>query len=151
MWNWRRALLLLGLTGWCSSHAATEALAPTPRITSTPVQFTIRICEGTEDLKFWFNDEAMEQWNTCKIPVPEVPVFIVAESGQRSEAKTGTDGIASLPQVDLAPNERFRMAMACSTHRCFSLRDLFVGAPDIRPGANTLYAETVARTDASAK
>ena len=144
MLNRLGTLLLVGLGVSCACATAADTPAPASGPKSTGVQFTIRICEGKDDLKFWFNDEAKDHWNTCKRPIPDVPVFLVSESGQRGEGKTDKDGIVALPQVGLAANEKFRMAMACTTHRCFSLRGLFVGAPDIQPGANTLYAETVA-------
>jgi hypothetical protein len=151
MSNRLSALLLVALSGWCCDALAAEVPAPARRSTPTSVQFKIRICEGKDELRFWFNEEAKEHWNTCKLPVPNVPVFLITESGTRGEGKTDRDGIAKLPQVALAPNETFRMAMACTTHRCFSLHGLFVGAPDIKSGANTMYAETVVRTDPSSK
>jgi hypothetical protein len=120
------------------------AAADAPPIPTAPadVKYTIRICEGGESLQFWFNDEAKERWSACKTPIPDVPVFLVTDSGKRGEGKTGKDGIAALPAVAVAANEKFRLAMACTTHHCFSLHGLFVGAPDVKAGPNLLYAET---------
>ena len=145
------ALLLVGIGGWSSATVAADTVPPAPRPPLTGVQITVRICQGEHNLKFWFNAEATEHWNTCKLPVPDVPVFIVSDSGKSGDSKTGKDGIASLPEVVLAPNEKFRMAMACTTHRCFSLHGLFVGDMYIRPGANTFYAETAVRTESGPK
>jgi hypothetical protein len=143
-------LLFAGFVAWLSGVAAGDAPPVVPNAGSDAVQFTIRICEGKDKLKFWFNDEASERWSTCPLPVPNVPVFIVSDSGQRVESKTGQDGIATVPALNLQPQEKFRMAMACTTHNCFSLRGLFITSPDvvgmdIRSGANMMYAETVAR------
>ena len=101
---------------------------PDPAAQADVVQFTIRICEGKEKLRFWFNEEAEERWNTCPVPVPNVPVFLVTDSGTRAEGKTGPDGIAELTEVSVARADKFRLAMACTTHNCFSIQGLFVGA-----------------------
>jgi len=130
--------IALGL--WVSS---TILAADRPPIPTPPgdVKYTIRICEGGEKLKFWFNDDAKERWDSCKTPIPDVPVLLVTGSGARVEGKTGKDGIAALPSAAIGANETFRLAMACTTHHCFSLNGLFVGAPDVKVGANLLYAE----------
>jgi len=107
------------------------------------VRFTIRVCEGENQLEFWFNDEAKSRWDSCRRPLADVPVGLVTESGNRGEAKTGADGIVRLPEVKLSPQEKFRLAMACSTHRCLSIHDLFVGTNYVRSGSNLVYVETV--------
>jgi hypothetical protein len=141
------ALTTIGLVALPNAGSASETSSTVPESVGGAIQFTIRICEGTDQLQLWFNDEAREHWNNCATPIPDVPVFLVTDSGKRSEGKTGKDGVAMIPEVTLQPNEKFRMAMACTTHNCFSIRGLFVGAPDIIPGMNRLYAETVARHD----
>ena len=137
MRNRLSTLVLLGMVAWCPCAAAAD---PPP---SEAVQFTIRICEGQEQLKFWFNDEAKERWKDCQRPLAEVPVFIVTTSGQKGEGETGKDGVANLPEVTLSTQEKFRLGMACTTHRCLSLHDLFVGSPFVKLGSNMVYVETV--------
>ena len=140
MRNRLTTIIALGLWVPCIVAAAASPPIPTP---AGDVKYTIRICEGVGKLQFWFNDEAKERWAACKTPVPDVPVFLVTDSGKRGEGKTGKDGIAELPSVAVAANETFRLAMACTTHHCFSLHGLFIGAPNIKAGANLFYAETV--------
>ena len=139
------SFLVIGLWASLSTSGASDATSSLPPSPAGSVQFTIRICEGKERLQFWFNDEATPHWNNCEVPVPDVPVFVVTDSGKRSEGKTGKDGIAEVPNVTLQANERFRMAMACTTHNCFSIHGLFIGM--VNPGPNTLYAETVVKQD----
>ena len=137
-------LALVVLLGALPAAHADNASGPVPSPAGS-VQFTVRICEGKGDLQFWFNQEASEHWNRCEHPLPDIPVYLITDGKKEGEGKTNAEGIATLPAVALAENEKFRMMMACTTHRCFSIRELFIGAPDVAPGANTLFAETPVR------
>ncbi len=129
---------------------AVDDAARAPEPGSNEVQFTIRICEGSERMQFWFNDDAKSFWDRCQHPLTDVPVFIVTESGSRTEAKTGKDGIAELARVTVPANEKFRLAMACTTHRCLSLHGLFIGGnPFVQAGKNLVYVETVPKPQTS--
>src|SRR5262245_21075442 len=88
--------LAIGLVGRPSPSVASEHKPVVPESPAGSVQFTIKICEANDRLQFWFNDQAKERWDKCTTPVPDVPVFLITDSGVRSEGKTSKDGVATV-------------------------------------------------------
>ena len=140
------AVCLFGILT-CSLVAA-EDDTPSPVMPKLEkVSYRIRICEGHGKLQLWFNDEAKEHWDSCKKPIPDVPVYMVADGGGRGEGATDKDGVVTLPAVELAKGEKYRLAMGCKTHKCFSLHGMFIGDVFTKPGETLLYSETAPRSE----
>ncbi len=103
--------------------------------------FVLKICEAPK-FKMLFNDQTKERWLDCDIPLPDVPVIAVTEGGDRFEGKTDDQGIAKIPSIHLDASEKARLFMACTTHRCLSLHDLFPGNNIFKYGENRILVYT---------
>lgn len=107
------------------------------------VTIQLSLCEGRE-FKFWFNDEVEENRSRCLKPLPGVPVVAVPDGDTPPKpATTDALGNAQLGPLVLGPTQKFRIAVACTEHRCLTLTGLFVGSGIVREGQNTMLVVTV--------
>ena len=96
--------------------------------------FAIRICEG-DSTRPHFGEDAEEHWNDCETPLEGVPVVAVAGESEDGPTNTGADGIVRLGPLTASEDLEARVAVACTTHVCATLK---MSVRDLQAGTNYL-------------
>lgn len=133
----RLAAVQLGVL--CLAGASAPAIAAEDQ---QQVTIDLQLCEGKE-FKFWFNDEADKKQAQCERPLKGVSVVAVRDADTPKPVETDANGQAHLGPIALGPGQKFRIAVACTQHRCLTLSDLFVGSGFIKEGQNKMLVVTV--------
>jgi hypothetical protein len=126
---------------------ALAAASPSP-LDPVRVRYVVRVCEG-EKLELVADDEFETREKECVKPLPGIPLQLLGETSRSGEVFTDGTGLATVGPIDVRRDEALRLAMACTTHNCMTLRLRGVGAGDVREGDNMLLVFAVPKSSAA--
>ena len=126
---------------------ALAAASPSP-LDPVRVRYVVRVCEG-EKLELVADDEFETREQECVKPLPGIPLQLVGETSRSAEVSTDGSGLATVGPIEVRRDETFRLAMACTTHNCMTLRLRGVDAGDVREGDNMLLVFAVPKSGAA--